>query len=97
MPVLRDVTLVPKVFVKQSVREGSKFASGKKGGKPSTSGKQKTGGKKVSKPEYQAKYKMCHLFNEGACNYGDKCKFRHLCSGCGSKSHNEQTCTNTSN
>ena len=88
MPLLRDVTLIPKVALQPF--HGSKTTFGKKNDAPSQ-GQRPPGGKKLQKPEFMPKYKLCKGFNESLCSYREKCKFQHFCSvpGCGSSSHGE--------
>ena len=38
------------------------------------------------------KLNICWKFNQGFCDYGDRCRFPHKCTHCGSYSHGGNTC-----
>ena len=38
------------------------------------------------------KNKVCWRFNRGICDYGDRCRYPHRCSSCGSTSHGVHVC-----
>ena len=94
MPFLRDIILIPKGQVfkqtqgKQFENSGKNSKSGNRQGGKNHSGGKQSKEKRFQRPEYSDKLKICHLFNEGYCSFGDRCKFKHLCADCGDKNHN---------
>jgi hypothetical protein len=95
IPILRDVTLVPKSNFSRTLGKGFENSSkqGKRGwgrGAPSSDSKPSgKGPKKNAKLEFQDKFKVCKAFNEGECRFGDGCRFHHVCTVCGAKTHGE--------